>query len=84
MSGQEPPEHAVISRLTGQVFEKRLIEKHLETSDKCPITGEPMTKNDLVDIQGKMTDKDPATHLVSWQLIVSSGLGQQKQPVFRV
>jgi len=51
LSGQEPPEHPVISRLTGHVFEKRLIDKHLETSDKCPVTGEPLTKNDLIDVQ---------------------------------
>jgi len=51
LSGQEPPEHPVISRLSGHVFERRLIEKHLETSDKCPFTGEPLTKNDLIDVQ---------------------------------
>jgi len=54
VSGQEPPEHPVISKQTGQVFEKRLIEKHLETSDKCPITGEPLSRNDLIDLQGSL------------------------------
>jgi pre-mRNA-processing factor 19 len=50
LSGQEPPEHPVITR-TGHVFEKRLIEKHLETSDKCPISGEPLSVQELIEIK---------------------------------
>ena len=41
----------VVSRL-GHVFEDRLIRAHLEQSDVCPVTNQPLTVNDLIPLQG--------------------------------
>ena len=35
----EPLEEPVISKLTGHIFEKRVISKHIESLGTCPITG---------------------------------------------
>jgi pre-mRNA-processing factor 19 len=35
----------------GHVFEKRLIEKVIETTGQCPITGEALTMRDLIDVK---------------------------------
>jgi pre-mRNA-processing factor 19 len=43
-------ERPVISKKTGHVFEKELIIKHIETTSQCPITGQEMTLDDIVDI----------------------------------
>ncbi|UKK01425.2 RING-type E3 ubiquitin transferase [Theileria orientalis] len=45
-----PPEEPCLSK-TGYVFERRLIEKHLEESQVCPATGEPLTLQDLIPIK---------------------------------
>lgn len=50
ISGQ-PPEEPVFSPKTGHVYEKRLIEKLLESSGKCPLTKEEITKDDFVDMK---------------------------------
>jgi len=50
ISGEVPSE-PVVSKTSGHLFEKRLIEKFLESEDKCPVTGEPLTKEDLVSLQ---------------------------------
>jgi len=39
-----------VSRKTGTLFEKRLIHTHLESDARCPVTGEDMDKEDLVEI----------------------------------
>ena len=44
------PEQPVISKKSGHLFEKRLIEKHLEVENRCPITGEELTSEDLIDL----------------------------------
>ncbi|GIX65611.1 pre-mRNA-processing factor 19, putative [Babesia caballi] len=51
-----PPEEPCLSR-TGYVFERRLIEKHLEESPVCPATGEPLTAADLIPIKCDKTVK---------------------------
>eukprot|EP00191_Tetraselmis_sp_GSL018_P012099 CAMPEP_0177611664 /NCGR_PEP_ID=MMETSP0419_2-20121207/20654_1 /TAXON_ID=582737 /ORGANISM="Tetraselmis sp., Strain GSL018" /LENGTH=500 /DNA_ID=CAMNT_0019107493 /DNA_START=165 /DNA_END=1667 /DNA_ORIENTATION=- len=45
------PEEPVVSRSSGHLFEKRLILKHLETDPRCPVTGEELSKDDLLDLQ---------------------------------
>eukprot|EP01061_Rhynchopus_euleeides_P006820 TRINITY_DN15838_c0_g1_i1.p1 TRINITY_DN15838_c0_g1~~TRINITY_DN15838_c0_g1_i1.p1 ORF type:complete len:525 (+),score=213.34 TRINITY_DN15838_c0_g1_i1:98-1576(+) len=45
------PEHPVVSKKSGLVFEKRLLETHLETSGKCPVTGDALTQDDLVEVR---------------------------------
>ena len=51
----EVPQEPVVSRKTGHVFEKRLIEKHLASSDKCPITGEDLSVDDLIAVKAHRT-----------------------------
>ena len=52
VSGQVPEEPVVDPR-TGQVYEKRLIEKHIETTGKCPLTDEDLKKDDLIVIKSE-------------------------------
>nr|AFK36896.1 unknown [Lotus japonicus] len=47
----EIPEEPVVSRNSGLLFEKRLIERHISDYGKCPITGEPLTLDDIVPIK---------------------------------
>ena len=40
----------VVSRKSGLVFEKTLIEKHLISDDVCPITGDSLSTDDLIPV----------------------------------
>lgn len=51
ISGQTP-EEPVVSK-TGYVFEKRLIEKHIQNYGICPISGEVLTLNDLFPLKSE-------------------------------
>jgi len=44
-------EEPVVSKLTGHVYEKRLIEKHIDATGQCPMTGQEMTKDNLLEIK---------------------------------
>src|SRR6185437_4259728 len=44
-------EEPVVSKY-GHVFERRLIEKYLETHDTDPVTNEPLTTGDLIALKG--------------------------------
>ena len=44
-----------MSRVSGHLFERRLIEKHLHSSNTCPITGEPLSVEDLITIKADRT-----------------------------
>ncbi|WVY96673.1 hypothetical protein V8G54_028824 [Vigna mungo] len=56
----EVPEEPVVSRNSGLLFEKRLIERHISDYGKCPITGEPLTMDDIVPIKtGKIVKPRP-------------------------
>ncbi|KAL2993681.1 hypothetical protein AAZX31_10G126700 [Glycine max] len=56
----EVPEDPVVSRNSGLLFEKRLIERHISDYGKCPITGEPLTMDDIVPIKtGKIVKPRP-------------------------
>lgn len=46
-----PPEEPVFSPKTGHVYEKRIIMKHVESSGKCPVTKEELSKDDLVEVK---------------------------------
>ena len=48
-----PLEEAVVSTKSGHVFEKRIIEKHIENTGQCPITGQDLEKKDLIPLKGK-------------------------------
>jgi pre-mRNA-processing factor 19 len=47
----------VISKKSGHVFEKRLIEKHIDATGQCPITGTELTKDDLLEIKTSKATK---------------------------
>ncbi|EYU43746.1 hypothetical protein ABFS82_07G052300 [Erythranthe guttata] len=56
----EVPEEPVVSKTSGLLFEKRLIERHILDYGKCPITGEPLTVDDIVPIKtGKIVKPRP-------------------------
>lgn len=48
----EVPEEPVVSVKSGHVFEKRLIEKHIEHTGHCPVTQQELHKEDLMPLQG--------------------------------
>jgi hypothetical protein len=51
MSG-EPPVEPVVSRKTGHMFEKRTILTYLLETGTCPITGQPLNSEDLLELKG--------------------------------
>lgn len=58
------PEEPVVSRKSGHLFEKRLIEKALTASGgKCPETGEELSSEDLIAVKswGKVARPLPAS-----------------------
>ena len=43
----------------GHIYEKRMIEKYLETHDgKCPHTGEALAAQDLIAVKGSLSPSD--------------------------
>ncbi|XP_042486993.1 pre-mRNA-processing factor 19 homolog 2-like, partial [Macadamia integrifolia] len=42
------PEEPAVSRKSGLLYEKRLIERHIADYGKCPVTGDPLTMDDIV------------------------------------
>lgn len=49
ISGQ-PLSHPVASVKSGHLFEKSLIEKHLNSFPFCPVTNNPLAHADLIDV----------------------------------
>jgi hypothetical protein len=47
-----PLVHAVISIKTGHLFEKSVIVKHLNSFPYCPVTNQPLSIEDLIDVKG--------------------------------
>ncbi|XP_039029747.1 pre-mRNA-processing factor 19-like isoform X2 [Hibiscus syriacus] len=47
----EVPEEPVVSKKSGLLYEKRLIERHIVDYGKCPVTGEPLTMEDIVPVK---------------------------------
>lgn len=46
----QPLRHPMASIKTGHLYEKEVIEKHLNSFPYCPITNQPMSQSDLVEI----------------------------------
>ncbi len=60
------PEEPVVSTKSGHLFEKRLAEKFIRETGKCPITSEPLSLDDLLPLKHKQTVKPrtaPATSI---------------------
>eukprot|EP01120_Amphizonella_sp_Union-15-10_P015559 TRINITY_DN8036_c0_g1_i1.p1 TRINITY_DN8036_c0_g1~~TRINITY_DN8036_c0_g1_i1.p1 ORF type:complete len:497 (-),score=98.44 TRINITY_DN8036_c0_g1_i1:168-1658(-) len=52
----ELAEEPVVSKY-GNIFEKRLIEKHITSTGTCPLTKQPLTLEDLVEVKTTKTVK---------------------------
>ncbi len=48
------PQEPVVSVKSGHVFEKRLVEKHIEMTGKCPITNEDLALTSLIPLQVRL------------------------------
>lgn len=48
----EVPEQPVLSPVSGCIYEKRLIIKYLSDSRTDPVTGQPLTEDQLIDVKG--------------------------------
>ncbi|KAF9016252.1 E3 ubiquitin-protein ligase prp19, partial [Haplosporangium bisporale] len=55
----EAPEHPVVSKKSGQVYERRLIVKYIEDNGKDPVTGEDLSEEDLLDIKSSPSTVKP-------------------------
>eukprot|EP00744_Colponema_vietnamica_P007814 GILI01011195.1.p1 GENE.GILI01011195.1~~GILI01011195.1.p1 ORF type:complete len:515 (-),score=148.05 GILI01011195.1:117-1661(-) len=44
-------EEPVASKSSGHIYEKRLVEKHIQATGQCPITQQPLSVDDLVRLQ---------------------------------
>ncbi|XP_057547020.1 pre-mRNA-processing factor 19-like [Amaranthus tricolor] len=56
----EVPEEPTVSIKSGLFFEKRLISRHISDYGKCPITGEPLSLDDIVEVKaGKIVKPRP-------------------------
>lgn len=49
------PTEAVVSTKSGHLFERKLIEKYLASEDTCPVTGEPLSMEDLLPLKATTT-----------------------------
>ena len=45
------PEEPVVSRNSGLLFEKNLIEKYIAERGECPVTKEPLSSDDLLPLK---------------------------------
>jgi pre-mRNA-processing factor 19 len=50
-------EEPVVSKRSGHIFEKKVIEKYLDANPTDPVSGQPLTKDDLVPLQVNKTIK---------------------------
>ena len=46
-----PCEEPVVSKKTGHIFERSLIEKIIQSSGQCPLTGQSLTLEDIIPLQ---------------------------------
>jgi len=84
------PEEPVVSKKSGHLFEKRLIVKHIQTTGKCPVTGEDLSEQDLIDVQENIVVRPRTSNATSipgllslfqseWDSIVSEVYQLKKQ-----
>ena len=52
-------QHPVISKKTGHIYERSLLEKHLNVTGKCPVTEDNMTMDDIIEVQGYQQPSQP-------------------------
>ncbi|GMK58826.1 hypothetical protein CspeluHIS016_0602680 [Cutaneotrichosporon spelunceum] len=54
-----PPTNPVVSKTSGTVYEKALIERYIEENGTDPISGEALTLDDLVEVKAKPSTLPP-------------------------
>lgn len=60
------PEQPVVSSKSGHVFERKLVEKFVKETGKCPVTNETLSQDDLLPVKASKTVKprtSPATSI---------------------
>ncbi|KAF3765243.1 Prp19-domain-containing protein [Cryphonectria parasitica EP155] len=68
----EAPEEPVVSKKTGTVFEKRLIEKYIEENGKDPITSDELDLDDLLPIKSARVVRPRPPTLTSIPALLST------------
>ncbi|KAI4863946.1 Prp19-domain-containing protein [Hypoxylon rubiginosum] len=68
----EAPQEPVVSKLSGAVFEKRLIEKYIEENGKDPVSGEDLTLDDLLPIKSSRIVRPRPPTLTSIPALLST------------
>jgi pre-mRNA-processing factor 19 len=68
----EAPEEPVVSKLSGNVFEKRLIEKYISEHGKDPISGEDLTVDDLLPLKSNRVVRPRPPTLTSIPALLST------------
>ena len=48
----EVPQDPVVSKTTGHVYERRMIEKEIARTGQCPLTGTDISADDLISVKG--------------------------------
>lgn len=80
----------MVSKKSGHLFEKRLIERHILDYGKCPVTGEPLAMEDIVPVKaGKIAKTRPVQGAsipgmlgllhVEWDALMLSNHSLEKQ-----
>ncbi|OTB07905.1 hypothetical protein M426DRAFT_317412 [Hypoxylon sp. CI-4A] len=68
----EAPQEPVVSKLSGAVFEKRLIEKYIEENGKDPVSGEDLSLDDLLPIKSSRVVRPRPPTLTSIPALLST------------
>ncbi|KAI2615239.1 Prp19-domain-containing protein [Hypoxylon sp. NC1633] len=68
----EAPQEPVVSKSSGAVFEKRLIEKYIEENGKDPVSGEDLTIDDLLPIKSARVVRPRPPTLTSIPALLST------------
>ncbi|KAF2966705.1 hypothetical protein GQX73_g6877 [Xylaria multiplex] len=68
----EAPQEPVVSKLSGSVFEKRLIEKYIEENGKDPVSGEDLVLDDLLPIKSARVVRPRPPTLTSIPALLST------------
>ncbi|KAI5919011.1 cell cycle control protein [Camillea tinctor] len=68
----EAPQEPVVSKISGAVFEKRLIEKYIEENGKDPVTGQDLTLDDLLLIKSTRVVRPRPPTLTSIPALLST------------
>ncbi|KAI0481255.1 Prp19-domain-containing protein [Xylariaceae sp. FL0804] len=68
----EAPQEPVVSKVSGSIFEKRLIEKYIEENGKDPVTGDDLTLDDLLAVKSSRIVRPRPPTLTSIPALLST------------